>query len=249
MYSQEPEPRTITIGPREALIGLGALMAVAAGLTVFILGARSIGRNDAIAVVQDAPTPTATSAVILPTPTPVPTTPPPTDVLAPTIAPTPEITAHTVQEGETLTSIAILYGVTVETILEANSLGPDVVIWSGQQLEIPLIPGDAGAYHEVREGETLSTIGDQYNVTADEIARANNLASVDSIFVGQSLFIPGGTVAEVAPTSIPEAAAAETETPQPTSDATGDIGGGSSDADPFLSDWPRSKVDGDLAEN
>jgi len=49
--------------------------------------------------------------------------------------------------------------------------------------------------HTVQPGETLGSISQQYNVTPEEIAAANNLANVNQLDVGQVLIIPApGTV-------------------------------------------------------
>lgn len=47
-----------------------------------------------------------------------------------------------------------------------------------------------GLYHQVRPGETLSSIGQQYGVSYQEIARLNNIRNPDRIEVGQRLRIP-----------------------------------------------------------
>lgn len=52
-----------------------------------------------------------------------------------------------------------------------------------------VIAGDAQT-HVVRAGENLFRIGLRYGVPFTEIARANGLSDVDSIFVGQVLVIP-----------------------------------------------------------
>lgn len=74
-------------------------------------------------------------------------------------------------------------------------------------------PSDAPVIHTVTQGETLGAISVEYDVSVADIVQANNLASADSIFVGQRLTIPVGGIA--APTA--EAVAAETTpTPVPT---------------------------------
>ncbi|MCO5193287.1 MAG: LysM peptidoglycan-binding domain-containing protein [Anaerolineae bacterium] len=47
--------------------------------------------------------------------------------------------------------------------------------------------------HTVVRGETLGTIAQQYGVTVDEIAAANNIANVNVISVGDELVIPLST--------------------------------------------------------
>jgi len=48
-----------------------------------------------------------------------------------------------------------------------------------------------GAWHSVAPGENLYRIGLRYGVPAAEIARANGIADVTQLRVGQRLFIPG----------------------------------------------------------
>lgn len=50
--------------------------------------------------------------------------------------------------------------------------------------------GDVGRYHVVASGDTLSAIATAYGKSADAIVKANNLKDVNSIRVGQKLFIP-----------------------------------------------------------
>lgn len=49
------------------------------------------------------------------------------------------------------------------------------------------------ARHTVKAGETLSSIAEQYGITWQEIAQANNLKDPYTIFVGQVLCIPEGS--------------------------------------------------------
>ena len=58
----------------------------------------------------------------------------------------------------------------------------------------PPPPGACARYHVVRAGETLSSIGRLYGVSAWAIASANHLANPNRIYAGQYLCIPrGGT--------------------------------------------------------
>lgn len=50
----------------------------------------------------------------------------------------------------------------------------------------------APAWHRVRPGETLFSIGRLYNVSPWAIASANNLPNPDRILIGQQLYIPAG---------------------------------------------------------
>ncbi|MBN8638324.1 MAG: LysM peptidoglycan-binding domain-containing protein [Anaerolineae bacterium] len=71
----------------------------------------------------------------------------------------------------------------------------------------------------VQPGDTLGRIATRFGVTANAIATANNLPTVDLIYVGQILVIPG-----VEPTPAPTRAAtvAPTSTPAPAVDTAGE---------------------------
>jgi murein DD-endopeptidase MepM/ murein hydrolase activator NlpD len=99
-----------------------------------------------------------------------------------------KIITHTVKEGETLSDIAMEYGVSVETILWANSLSKNSTIKPGDVLSFPSI---SGVLHKVRSGETLSSISKAYGVSIESILAANSEISEENIYVGDKLIIPG----------------------------------------------------------
>ncbi|MFN2202269.1 MAG: LysM peptidoglycan-binding domain-containing protein [Caldilineaceae bacterium] len=55
----------------------------------------------------------------------------------------------------------------------------------------------------VRGGDSLVAIATRYNVSVDDIVRANNLANPDFVFSGQQLIIPGSVVTGGASTATP----------------------------------------------
>ncbi len=55
--------------------------------------------------------------------------------------------------------------------------------------------------HVIQSGESLRSIAEQYNISVDDLARANNMKATDLILVGQKLVIPGQNPA---PTAAPE---------------------------------------------
>lgn len=77
-------------------------------------------------------------------------------------------------------------------------------------------PTLAQVIHVVERGETLGAIALKYDVSAEEIARANNM-EVDAILrVGQELIIPQQPVAQANPTEAGSAEAPATPRPTPT---------------------------------
>lgn len=104
---------------------------------------------------------------------------------------------HVVQPGEQLYAIAIEYGVSADDIAAANNIQNYELLRVGQQLFIPGVVLDPGVVttggqrtHVVGAGESLLQIAVDYNVSAESIAAANNIANYDIIYPGQTLIIP-----------------------------------------------------------
>ena len=104
---------------------------------------------------------------------------------------------HTVRYGETLYGIGRYYGVNPHAIAKANNLYNPNFIYAGQVLYIPSYHHDNDTphnanYHTVRWGETLTSIGYTYGVSAWAIAKHNNIYNLNYIYAGQILYIPMG---------------------------------------------------------
>ncbi len=120
-------------------------------------------------------------------------------------------TKHRVKKGETLLAIAKKHNTTVNAIAKLNNIQDPRKIRAGQLLKIP------GGYvavaqknstdsqppnfsdqgitkHQVREGQTLSTIAKKYNTTVNAIAKVNNIQNPRKLKPGQLLEIPDGHV-------------------------------------------------------
>jgi LysM repeat protein len=113
-------------------------------------------------------------------------------IVAPASAAPEERVIHIVQRGETLYSIARSYGVSMQAIVQANSITNPNLIYVGQRLVIPTRQGSghAGTVHIVRHGETLYSIALRYGVSMWTIARANGITNPNYIYAGQRLVIP-----------------------------------------------------------
>jgi len=135
-----------------------------------------------------------------------------------------------VEPGETLSSIAATYETTVNAVLALNpetdadnlQVGTVLLIPAGPITPTPTATLDpsiptptTGAFqvHVVQQGETLSTIAENYGVSVAVIREANDLPiNQETIIVNQALMIPVATVVPtVAPTVDPNA----TSTPLP----------------------------------
>ena len=96
---------------------------------------------------------------------------------------------YTVVKGDNLYSIANKYGVTVETIKQANNLTSNLLS-IGQILKIPTQNIETGyKEYEVKAGDSLYSIARSYNTTVEVIVNANNLTTT-ILSVGQILKIP-----------------------------------------------------------
>ncbi len=181
-----------------AAIGLIILiLGLGAALIFFIL--QTTGRVTA---------PTATPTITLTptnTSTPSPTVEP---TQAPTNTPEPP-KEHTVAAGEFCSSIAARYGISVQSIVDLNNLPPECGTLSvGQKLLIPvptpkptalptstLSPAEATQLscgtvpYQIKEGDTLSSISINYNISIESIKSFNKLVS-DNVMVGMNLSLP-----------------------------------------------------------
>ncbi len=109
-------------------------------------------------------------------------------------------TIYVVQGGDTLLSIAQQFNTTADQIKQVNHLTQDTLL-PGQQLQVPEkvaaaptpSPAANALTYTIKSGDTLAAIAARFGVTLNDLARANKLANVDSISVGQVLAIPGKT--------------------------------------------------------
>lgn len=114
---------------------------------------------------------------------------------------------HTVKAGETLYRIARAYEISVEELMAANGISEPRALDVGQELLVPgaseprevppLEPHGAAPSppppprkHTVQPGETLYRIAKAYELTAEEVMKANGIGDPRELAVGQELLIP-----------------------------------------------------------
>jgi N-acetylmuramoyl-L-alanine amidase len=96
--------------------------------------------------------------------------------------------------GDSLYLIAQRYGITVAALKEANNLSGDALL-TGIQLVIPNNTAGNSAlevFHQVRSGESLYLIAQQYKITIEALKSANQITG-DMLKIGQTLKIPSTT--------------------------------------------------------
>lgn len=109
---------------------------------------------------------------------------------------------YTVQRGDTLYSISQKFNIPVNKLKEINNLNTNTIL-PGQILIIKenVTPPQPTTY-KVQKGDTLYSISQKFNTTADEIKRLNNITS-NNIYINQELYIPTSTSAPSNPLPIP----------------------------------------------
>lgn len=124
---------------------------------------------------------------------------------------------HVVQPGETVENIAQLYGLSPDELNARNNLTDAASFYVGLLLDVSRIPTpvptvvpptegaiaeapapeeadvlpEAVVTHTVLRGQTMFRIAQQYGVTVNDIARANQISDPTLIYAGQELVIPG----------------------------------------------------------
>jgi len=99
--------------------------------------------------------------------------------------------SYTVKAGDTLFKISESLRVPMESIAKENKLTNWNNLSVGQVLKIPtnITPAESSIY-EVKSGDTLSKISQNFGVSIKDLAGENNIENVNELFVGQVLNIP-----------------------------------------------------------
>lgn len=100
-------------------------------------------------------------------------------------------TEHEILPGETLSAIAVTYGVSIDDLIEKNSIDDPNLLSPGDRLEIPDPPYEGPVItHAVAPGEALGTIAELYGVSFADLLSLNDIDDVNLIRVGDELQIP-----------------------------------------------------------
>ncbi|MDP8922193.1 MAG: LysM peptidoglycan-binding domain-containing protein, partial [Chloroflexota bacterium] len=113
--------------------------------------------------------------------------------LDPAVATKPSGLTYEVQEGDSVAQLATQFGVSVWTILTANSLSDAALIRPGMELKV--LPVN-GVEHEIQPGESLSDIAAFYKVDLGPLVDFNAIDDPDNLKVGSVITIPGAERAQ-----------------------------------------------------
>jgi len=136
-----------------------------------------------------------------------------------TEAPSTQSSRYTIVAGDTISSIAERFGISSLSVLTANGLGWESIIYPGQTLAIPGLPAQGvldaepvvqvtpipvappveapapGSSYTIASGDTISGIAARFGLSEQALLDSNGLTASSLIFSGESLTIPGVTVA------------------------------------------------------
>lgn len=117
---------------------------------------------------------------------------------------------YQVTHGDSVWEIAKRFGVSMNSIIDANKLGSNAVIYPGQRLNIPTtssattapqsVQTQSAQTYTVTRGDTLSGIALRHGTSVAAIKSASGLSS-DLIFPGQKLTLSGSAAAKPSSTT------------------------------------------------
>ncbi len=163
-----------------------------AGLPLALAGSFALALTSSPAHAAEPPAPPRTG------PTPLPPAP---DRWALSAA-----AEHVVQPGDTVSAIAARHGLATADVLAANGLDWSSIIHPGQVLRLAAAPAPApvpppapaAVAHTVSAGDTVSAIARAHGLSTAAVLEANGLGWSSIIYPGQTLLVPGATLAAAA---------------------------------------------------
>lgn len=103
-----------------------------------------------------------------------------------------EVQKYELQSGDILMRIANKFNRRIDTLVSWNEITDARRIRAGDEI---FIPNQDGVLHTVKNGDSIDTLANLYNVKSVSILDINNLKS-NKIVTGTKLFIPGARMSE-----------------------------------------------------
>lgn len=102
---------------------------------------------------------------------------------------------YTVRRGDTLSGIAAYFGISLDTIANANPTVRARYLQPGDELNI--LP-TSGIVYKTADGDSLESVAEHFNIPTEKIAEFNKSVNVTALSAGISLVIPGAKTGFVA---------------------------------------------------
>ena len=99
------------------------------------------------------------------------------------------VVEYVVQPGDTVSDMAEQFGISVNTILWANSLSVLSTLRPGQKLQILPV---SGVLHKIVKNDTIDKIATKYKSEKDKILALNPELAGGALSVGQTIVVPDG---------------------------------------------------------
>ncbi|MFI5205864.1 MAG: peptidoglycan DD-metalloendopeptidase family protein, partial [Candidatus Paceibacterales bacterium] len=96
---------------------------------------------------------------------------------------------YIVQAGDTIASLADKFGITPETIAQANGISKNSALQVGDTITILPV---SGVLHIVKNGDTVDKIASLYHAKTEDILAYNN--NDPNLYIGQPVIVPGGII-------------------------------------------------------
>lgn len=98
-----------------------------------------------------------------------------------------KVDTYRMESGDTLSLISARSNISVETLIAFNEIKDVKRLRAG---DIIRIPNMNGILHEVKSGDSLSTLATNYDITRESILDANDLSNA-VLSLGEKVFLPG----------------------------------------------------------
>ena len=102
-------------------------------------------------------------------------------------------TLYTIRAGDTIYNLANRYNVSVDDILRANPGIDPNNLQIGQVICIPAPRCPGGTLYTIRAGDTIYNLANRYNVSVNDILKANPGIDPNNLQIGQVICIPAAT--------------------------------------------------------
>jgi murein DD-endopeptidase MepM/ murein hydrolase activator NlpD len=98
---------------------------------------------------------------------------------------------YVVQSGDSCAYIAAEFGVSLDTLMQANGLTADCLLHPGDRLTVPGLEGITGTLTTttVELGENFSTLSLRYGISQDALYRLNHVVNPERVMAGQTIVV------------------------------------------------------------